>query len=92
MALEQPTGPMTEKNRLTSDAQAVIDRHLEAMMKELAEEGLRPTGIVAGVLHGGETAVSWCVKDDELDEAGKPISSETIVREIAIGIELVTSE
>jgi len=81
---------MTEHaNEIAPAAQDIIDRHLEAIMKELAEAGVTASGVTAGVLLGGDVSVSWCAKDD-LVRDGKTVPVEEIVREIAIGIEMAT--
>jgi len=78
--------------KIPAASQAVIDKHLAAMMDELETADFQALGVVAGVLCEGETAVSWCVKDDVVDSTGKPIPVDDIVRDIAIGIEMATAK
>ena len=69
---------------LDAQAQAVIDQHLTAIMDRLEEIGVKPFGVVAGVLYGGRTSVNWCVSDDVHDEAGKLLTAEEIARTIVV--------
>ena len=80
---------MSDKNPIFAEtAQAVIDRHLGAIMVELAAVGLKPVGVVAGVLHDGETSVNWCVSSDE----SRTDIAEDVAREIARDIEASSRE
>lgn len=72
-------------------AQAIIDGHLKAVMGELEAAGVKPVGIVAGVLHDGETSVNWCVSDEVEDDDGRPLTSGEVAREIATDIERSTA-
>ncbi len=72
-------------------AQTVIDDHLKAIMAELEALGVRPVGIVAGVLHDGETSVNWCVSDGVHDDDGEVMTSEEVAREIAVDVERSTA-
>jgi hypothetical protein len=72
-------------------AQAIVDSHLSAIMSELDAVGVKPVGIVAGVLHDGETSVNWCVSDDVHDDDGKVMTSEEVAREIAVDVERSTA-
>ena len=72
-------------------SQAIIDAHLKAIMGELEAVGVKPVGVVAGVLHDGETSVNWCVSDDVHDDAGRLMTSDEVASEIASDIERSTA-
>ena len=72
-------------------AQAVIDDHLKAIMSELEAIGVKSVGIVAGVLHDGETSVNWCISDDVRDDEDKLLTADEVAREIAVDIERSTA-
>ena len=83
MSDEATDADATSANPVFDEAsQTVIDRHLHAIMSELEAIGVRPLGIVAGVLHDGETSVNWCVADRE----GAPVEHERVAREIAADV------
>ena len=85
---------MTEEkknNPLFDDgAQAITDKHLEALMRELEEAGIKAIGVVAGVFHAGECAASWCISDEVHDEKGETVPVEKVVHGIAVDIERAT--
>jgi low affinity Fe/Cu permease len=78
-------------HQLPAAAQAIVDRHMEELMRELETADFQAVGVVMGVLCEGKTSVSWCAKDDMVKD-GKPIPVEAIVREISVEIERVASE
>jgi hypothetical protein len=67
-------------------AQAIVDRHMEAMMQELETADFQSLGVVMGVLCEGKVSVSWCAKDDMRSEDGELVPVQVIVEEIAGGI------
>ena len=82
---------MSDTETKNPATQAIIDRHLETLMKELEEADLQAVGVVLGVLCDGDTIVGWCIKDDVQDGEGKLVPVDTIVRDIAVEIELATA-
>jgi hypothetical protein len=84
---------MSDENPIYGDAaQAVIDRHLQAIVDELGAAGIVVLGVVAGVLHAGETSVNWCVAEDARDAAGEPVPAGAVVRAISEDVEAASRE
>ena len=67
-------------------AQAIVDRHMQAMMQELETADFQATGVVMGVLCEGKTSMSWCAKNDMRTEDGELVPVQAIVEEIVSGI------
>lgn len=75
---------------------AIVDKHLKAMMEDLEEIDVSVLGAVVGVLQEhpdlDEIYVSWCVSDGIRGDGGEIVPVKKIVREIAVAIERTTAE
>jgi hypothetical protein len=86
-----PSTP-TQQDHLEAILRATVDRHMQAIMTELEGLGAPSLGVVVGVLHNGETSVSWAIDDKVRGDDGGPVSPQSVAHEIALDIERVTGE